>query len=97
MTADTLLHLQSLTPFVHAIIISACVIGSALCKSPVMAVIGHWLTQLLTGNLHAQLQYLSEQLLHARAGLKINAQHLKKQVKRKPSGVSPCEQEVPAE
>lgn len=30
--ASTLLHLQSLTPFVHPIIISACIIGNALCK-----------------------------------------------------------------
>lgn len=29
---STLLHLQSLTPFVHAVITSACVIGNALCK-----------------------------------------------------------------
>lgn len=95
--ADTLLHLQSLTPFVHAIILSACVIGSALCKSPVLDVIGHWLTQLLAGNLHVQLRHLSEQTQPARAMLQISAPRLTKQAKRKPSGVSPRQQGVPAE
>lgn len=51
VSTGTLLHLHSLTAVVHAIITPACIIGNALCKWPVIEVIGHWLTQLLVGNL----------------------------------------------